>query len=108
MLPNDAEKNQKAWELIIHEQGAGTARNPERKVVKGSGWENCRPGRKESAHLGKMTKGKVAKTEPKKMRSRSLEGRRTKGQLSRVILEWNVSKRLLGKKQKKEKKREEK
>ena len=37
--PNDAERNQKAWEPIIHEQGAGTSGNPERRAMKGSGWE---------------------------------------------------------------------
>ena len=37
--PNDAEKNQKAWEPTIHEQGASTSRNLERITMKGSGWE---------------------------------------------------------------------
>ena len=37
--PNDAERNQKAWEPTINEQGAGTLGNPERRTMKGSGWE---------------------------------------------------------------------
>ena len=37
--PNDAEKNQKAQEPTIHEQGAGNSGNPKRRTVKGSGWE---------------------------------------------------------------------
>ena len=31
--------NQKAWEPTIHEQGASTLRNSERRTMKGSGWE---------------------------------------------------------------------
>ena len=37
--PNDVERNQKAWELTIHEQGTGTSGNPERRTMKGNGWE---------------------------------------------------------------------
>ena len=37
--PNDAEKNQKAWEPTIHEQGAGTSRNLEIKTMKEGGRE---------------------------------------------------------------------
>ena len=41
---------------------AGTSGNPERKTIKGSSWEDFQLGGKESAHLGKMTKGKAAKS----------------------------------------------
>jgi len=34
---NDAERNQKAWEPTIYEQGVGTSGNLERKTMKGSG-----------------------------------------------------------------------
>ena len=60
--PNDAERNQKAWKPTIHELGAGTLWNPERRTTKGSSWEDFQPSRKESAHLGKMTRGKAAKS----------------------------------------------
>ena len=32
-------KNQKAWEPTMHEQGAGTLGNPERRIMKEGGWE---------------------------------------------------------------------
>ena len=34
---NDAERNQNAWEPTIHEQGAGTSGNLERRTMKGTG-----------------------------------------------------------------------
>ena len=37
--PNDAKKNQKAWEPTIHEQRAGTSKNLGRRTMKESGWE---------------------------------------------------------------------
>ena len=37
---NDAERNQKAWGLTIHEQRVGTSGNLERRTMKGSSWEN--------------------------------------------------------------------
>ena len=37
--PNDAEKNQKAWEPTIHEQGAGNLGNLEIRTMKEGGWE---------------------------------------------------------------------
>ena len=38
-LPNNAERNKKAWEPTIHEQRAGTLGNLGRRTMKGSGWE---------------------------------------------------------------------
>ena len=61
-LPNDARRNQKAWKLTIHEQRASTLGNLERRTMKGSSWEDFQPGRKELAHLGKMTRGKATKS----------------------------------------------
>ena len=58
----------------------------------------------ESAHSGKMTKGKVAeKAESEKMRCRSLEGREIRYQLSRDTPERKVSKKLLRKRYQKKK-----
>ena len=37
--PNDVERNQKAQEPTIHEQGFATSGNLERRTMKGSGWE---------------------------------------------------------------------
>ena len=36
--PNDLERNQKAWEPTIHEQGTGISGNLERRTMKGSDW----------------------------------------------------------------------
>ena len=33
-------RDQRAWEPTIHEQGAGTSGNPERRTMKEGGWEN--------------------------------------------------------------------
>ena len=60
--PNDAERNQKTWKPTIHEQGVGTLGNPKRRTMKGSSGKNFQTGRKELAHLGKMTKEKAAKS----------------------------------------------
>ena len=101
--PNDAERNQKAWRVIIHEQGAGTSGNLERSI-KESSWENLQPGRNGFGSPGKNDKNKYSqKAESKKVRFRSLEGREIGGQLFKDTLEWKVSKRLLGKQHQKKK-----
>ena len=51
----------------------------------------------ESAHFGKMTKGKAAKKLSLK-RKEKLEGRKIRGWLSRDALERKVSKKLFGEK----------
>ena len=58
--------------------------------------------RMESAHSGKMTKGKATKKLSLK-KVRSLEGREIRGQLFRYTPELKVSKRLLGKEHQKKK-----
>jgi len=58
----------------------------------------------ESAHSGKMTKGKVAKkAEFENVRCRSLEGKEIRNQLFRDIPERKVSKKILGKRHQKKK-----
>ena len=58
----------------------------------------------DSAHLGKMTKRRIAKKlSLKKVKIRSLEGRETGGQPSKDTPEWKVSKKLLGKQHQKKK-----
>ena len=102
--PNDAERNKRAWGLIIHEQMVGTSRNPERRTTKGSSWENFQPSRDGINSLGKNDKRKDSqKAEIEKVRCRSLEGREIRGQLSRDTPKRKVSKRLLGKKYQKKK-----
>ena len=59
--PNDAERNQRAWGLTIHEQRANTSGNPERRTTKGSSWENFQPGRDGISSLEKNDKRKVTK-----------------------------------------------
>jgi len=78
--PNDAERNQKAWRLTIHEQGAGTWGNPEKRTMKGSSWENFQPGRDGIGSLGKNDKRKGnQKVESKNVSFKSLEGREIRG-----------------------------
>ena len=63
----------------------------------------------DSAHLGKMTKRITAKKlSLRKVRIRSLEGRKIGGQPSKDTLEWKVNKKLLGKQHQKKKKEKEK
>ena len=60
----------------------------------------------DSAHLGKMTKRITAKKlSLRKVRIRSLEGRKIGGQPSKDTLEWKVNKKLLGKQHQKKKKK---
>ena len=56
--PNDAERNQKAWKVTIHEQGVGTSSNPERRIIKGSSWENLQLGKNGFFSPGKNDKKK--------------------------------------------------
>ena len=82
--PNDAERNQKAWRVTIHEQGVSTSGNRERRIIKGSSWENLQLDKNEFGSLGKNEKKKDSqKAESKKVRFRSLKGRETGGQLSK-------------------------
>ena len=54
----NAERNQKAWRIKIHEQGAGTSSNPERRTIKKSSRENYQPGRNGFGSPGKNDKKK--------------------------------------------------
>ena len=101
--PNDVERNQKAWEPTIHEQGVATSGNLERRTMKGSGWENFNLAGRNQITWEKWQRERQPKAESENVRFRSLEKRRTKGQLSEDTLEWKISKRLLGKKHQKEK-----
>ena len=56
--PNDAERNQKAWRVTIHEQGTDTSGKLERRTMKGSSWENFQPGKDRISSLGKNDKRK--------------------------------------------------
>ena len=53
---SDAERNQKVWRIIIHEQGAGTLSNPEGRTIKRSSHENLQPGRNGFGSPGKNDK----------------------------------------------------
>ena len=78
--PKDAERNQKAWREIIHEQRASTSGNPERRTTKGSSWENFQPGRDGISSLRKNDKRKGSqKAESEKVRCRNPEGREIRG-----------------------------
>ena len=102
--PNDAERNQKAWRVTIHEQGTDTSGKPERRTMKGSSWENFKPGRNGIGSLRKNDKRKDnQKAESENVRFRSLNGREIRGQLFKDTPERKVSKRLLGKKHQKKK-----
>ena len=93
-------KNPKAWKKTIREQRAGTLGNPEWRTMKGSSWEDFQPGKKESAYLRKMTRGKAAKSWVWK----GWEALKEEGpQLFKATPEWKVSRRLLRKKHQKEK-----
>ena len=55
---------------------------------------NFQPNRKKSAHLGKWQRERQPKTESKNVRFRSLEGRMTKGQLSKDAPKRKVNVRV--------------
>jgi len=56
--PSDAERNQKAWRVTIHEQGVGISGNPERRTIKRSSRENLQPSRNEFGSPRKNDKKK--------------------------------------------------
>ena len=51
-------KEPMAWRVTIHEQEDGTSRNPERRTIKGSSWENFQPIRNGFSSLGTNDKKK--------------------------------------------------
>ena len=59
--PNCIAKNQKAWRVTIHKQKIGTLGNPKWRSIRGSGCKTFNPVGMDSAHLGKMTVGRMAK-----------------------------------------------
>ena len=79
--PNDVERNQKSWELTIHEQGVGTSENPERRTMKGSGWETFNLAGRNQLAWEKRQRERQPKAESEKVGTRSLERRKTQGQL---------------------------
>ena len=101
--PNDVERNLKAWKPTIHEQGADTSKNPWRRTMKGSGWENFNLAGRNKLTWEKWQRERQPKAESENVKFRSPKGRRTKGQLSRDTLKWKLSKRHLGKKHQKKK-----
>ena len=83
--PNDAERDQKAWEPIIHEQGVRTSENPERRVMKGSGWETFNlAGRNQLTWKKWQRERQPKKLSLKKVGTRNLERRKTQGHLFRT------------------------
>ena len=72
-------KNQKAWEPTMHEQGAGTSGNPERRIMKEGGWETFNLVGRNQLTWEKWQREKQQKVEYEKVGSRSLERKKTKG-----------------------------
>ena len=82
---------------------AGTSGNPERRTMKGSGWETFNLARRNQLTWEKWQRERQPNAESENVRFKSLEGKRTKGQLLKDTLERKVNKRLLGKKHQKKK-----
>ena len=98
------QKGSEGFESKIHEQGADTSSNPERRTIKRSSRENFQPGKNGFGSPGKNNKKKDSKkAEFEKIKFRSLEGREIRGQPSKDTSEWKVSKKLLGKQHQKKK-----
>ena len=84
-------------------KGAGSSGNPKRRTMKGSDWETFNLAGRNQLTWEKWQRERQPKADSKKVRFRSLEGRRTKSQFSEDTPERKVSKRLLGKKHQKKK-----
>ena len=68
--PNDAKKNQHAWEPTILEQGVGTSGNPEIRTMKEGGWETLNSAGRNQFTWEKRRRERQSKVEFEKMESR--------------------------------------